>query len=423
MVSDTSIPHLQSLTFDVMMKLIDRHSIFAITDEKGIITHANNEFIILSKYSREELIGNNHNIIKSDEHSEEFFSNMWSAISSGETWNGEIKNKAKDGSFYWLKTTISPMYNEQDKIIAYVSLRTDITEQKQQTEQSCKDKEEIQKQHDKLEDDHEKLEKQHSIIEEQNKRLKIKREKLEKQHELIEEQKELLEIKNLKLEAELLEKQKKSIQNERLLSIGLLASRMSHDIRNPLSIIRMSLENLKFTNKLDSQNINQFEKIERATQRMAHQIDNVLDYVKEQNPRKQKVSFSKIIRDVKDMVVIPRKVKLVVSENDIVLNVDEKLFSTALMNLIHNSIHAMNNQGTIIIAVVDIEDKIIIEVEDSGIGIPKEHLKNIFEPLYTTKQQGTGLGLSSVKSIIESHCGTISVTSTPTMFTITLPKN
>ena len=93
-------PHLQSLTFDVMMKLIDRHAIFAITDEKGIITHANSEFIRLSKYPREELIGNNHNIIKSDEHSEEFFSNMWSTISSGETWNGEIKNKAKDGSFY-----------------------------------------------------------------------------------------------------------------------------------------------------------------------------------------------------------------------------------------------------------------------------------------------------------------------------------
>ena len=197
---------------------------------------------------------------------------------------------------------------------------------------------------------------------------------------------------------------------------------MSHDMRNPLSIINISLENLKFIHKLDFQNIHQFEKIERATARITHQIDNVLGYVKEQNPRIQKVSFSEIIRDVKDLTIIPRKVKLIVSKNDVKLIVDKRLFSTALINLIHNSIYAMDGQGTIIIRIDDVDDKIILEIEDSGIGIHKDDLKNIFEPLFTTKQQGTGLGLSSVKSIVDVHGGTISVTSPPTIFTITLPK-
>jgi len=163
------VPNIQSLTFDVLMKLIDEHSIFAITDEKGVITHANNEFLRLSQYSREELIGNTHNILKSDEHSNDFFSELWQKITNGETWKGEIKNKAKDGSHYWLKTTIRPMYNTRREIIAYVSLRTDITEQKIAAEIAIKDEKEI----------------------------KIQNEKLRKQDEL-------LQTKNLKLETELL---------------------------------------------------------------------------------------------------------------------------------------------------------------------------------------------------------------------------
>ncbi len=247
------MPNIQSLTFEVLMRLIDEHSIFAITDEKGTITHANSEFLKLSQYTREELIGNSHNILRSDEHSDEFFSKLWQTIMSGETWKGEIKNKAKDGSHYWLKTTIRAMYNNKQEIIAYVSLRTDITDQKMKAQQAIDDKEEIKKQNEKLQ-----------------------------------KQDELLQTRNLKLETELLQQQQELLKNERLTSIGLLASRMSHDMRNPLSIIRVSLENIKMKDKLNFKNIHQYEKIERATYRMIHQIDNVLDYVKDQHPKKQK---------------------------------------------------------------------------------------------------------------------------------------
>jgi len=382
------VPNIQSLTFDVLMKLIDEHSIFAITDEKGVITHANNEFLRLSQYSREELIGNTHNILKSDEHSNDFFSELWQKITNGETWKGEIKNKAKDGSHYWLKTTIRPMYNTRREIIAYVSLRTDITEQKIAAEIAIKDEKEI----------------------------KIQNEKLRKQDEL-------LQTKNLKLETELLEQQEELLKNERLTSIGLLASRMSHDMRNPLSIIRVSIENIKMINELNFKNIHQFEKIERATQRMTHQIDNVLDYVKDQYPKKDKIKFSKILTDAIDLTNIPRKVDLIRPKNDCEIVGDKRLFSTAMINLIYNAIQAINGIGTIEITINEIESITVIQIKDSGKGIPKENIEKIFDPLFTTKQSGTGLGLSSVKSIIEAHGGNILVTSPPTIFTITIPKN
>ena len=382
------VPNIQSLTFDVLMKLIDEHSIFAITDEKGVITHANNEFLRLSQYSREELIGNTHNILKSDEHSNDFFSELWQKITNGETWKGEIKNKAKDGSHYWLKTTIRPMYNTRREIIAYVSLRTDITEQKIAAEIAIKDEKEI----------------------------KIQNEKLRKQDEL-------LQTKNLKLETELLEQQEELLKNERLTSIGLLASRMSHDMRNPLSIIRVSIENIKMINELNFKNIHQFEKIERATQRMTHQIDNVLDYVKDQYPKKDKIKFSKILTDAIDLTNIPRKVDLIRPKKDYEIVADKRLFSTAMINLIYNAIQAINGIGTIEITINEIESITVIQIKDSGKGIPKENIEKIFDPLFTTKQSGTGLGLSSVKSIIEAHGGKIMVTSPPTIFTITIPKN
>lgn len=109
---------------------IDHSSIIAITDRRGRILSVNDTFCRISKYSREELIGKNHTILKSGFHSEKFFKNMWQTIASGKVWKGEVKNKAKDGSFYWVKTVIFPIKDKNGQPYKYISIRTDITEGK-----------------------------------------------------------------------------------------------------------------------------------------------------------------------------------------------------------------------------------------------------------------------------------------------------
>jgi len=227
---------------------------------------------------------------------------------------------------------------------------------------------------------------------------------------------------NKKLQKEIQFKNQELIKSERLSAIGELGSRLAHDLRNPLAIIQTSLENIKIIYGESDIQVKQFDKIQHAIFRMTHQIDDVLDFVRTDNLTLNNAKMSDVIANALDSLYIPNNLTLKLPKNDVTINCDSEKISVVFINLILNAIQSIDGKGTIKITVEENKNKILIKVQDSGKGISKEDINKIFEPLFTTKMKGTGLGLSSAKSIIELHRGTISVTSPPTIFTITIPK-
>lgn len=116
--------------FSHLKSAIDEAAIVAITDSHGVITYVNKKFCAISKYSENELIGRTHSLINSQYHPKDFFADMWRTISSGKVWEGEIRNRAKDGTHYWVHTSIVPFMGDNGKPAKYVSVRYEITERK-----------------------------------------------------------------------------------------------------------------------------------------------------------------------------------------------------------------------------------------------------------------------------------------------------
>lgn len=224
----------------------------------------------------------------------------------------------------------------------------------------------------------------------------------------------------------ILETQSDLIKKEKLSMIGELTARISHDLRNPLSVIKLTIQSIemRIDKKLDPKLDEYLPLISDAVSRIDHQINQVLGFVRTIPLNIKLVLMSKILNDSIKNMNIPNNVSIKLPENDLSLMVDKIQMSVAFSNILTNAIDAIGeNEGKITIRIRNEKDLAIVEFEDSGDGISKENTSRIFEPLFTTKQQGTGLGLSSVRAIIESHGGTISVKSPPTVFRISLPLN
>ena len=298
---------------------------------------------------------------------------MWKTISSGKVWEGEIKNKAKDNSFFWVKTVII-LITGDGGIKNYVAIRTDITKEK-----------EIQERLLKMEDD-------------------------------------LLQ-QNVTLLSEVEKKSSDLVKSERLATIGTMASRIAHDLKNPLTIIQTYAEMLspEILAKLESTDKEKWFGLQNSVFDMKRIIEDVLDFARTTEIKKKKSSFMVILCLAMNHVKSGYDIQINLPEDDISLKCDARKIEGVLSNLINNAVQAIDGHGEVDVEISSDSENMTIQIKDSGLGIPEKDLEKVFEPMFTTKKTGTGLGLVICKSIVEQHGGTISASNKPTTFTVVLP--
>jgi PAS domain S-box-containing protein len=333
---------------------LDQSSIVAFTDARGIITSVNDKFCEISKYDRSELIGKTHSILNSGFHSKEYFKEFWKTIRSGSVWKGEIRNKAKDGTFYWVDTTIVPFLDEQGKPYQYLAIRNDITERK------------------------------HS--------------------------------------EEILHRQ------DKLAAVGQLAAGVAHEIRNPLTSMKGYTEFLQ----LDEEDPERLEFLNIILDEIERVNTIVEDFMVLAKPKAVELEDKNVVAVIKNVLTLfeiearKRNVQLQLDSNDEIIQIecDENRLKQVFLNFIKNGIEAMPNGGDLFVRTTIQDQNVLISIQDTGVGIPEEKLKKLGEPFYTTKKTGTGLGLMVSFKIIESHNGKVYVESEPnkgTTFNIVLP--
>jgi PAS domain S-box-containing protein len=343
---------------------LDESAIVAITDQKGIITHVNDNFCKISKYSREELLGQDHRIINSGYHSKEFIRNLWVTIANGKTWRGELRNQAKDGTYYWVDTTIVPFLNEKGKPHQYLSIRSDITKRKLAEEQIIRINQELEK--------------------------KITERTLELT-EALEREREVSDMKS------------------RFVSIA------SHEFRTPLSAILSSASLIDHYKEQEQGEKRQkhLDRIRSSVKNLTDILDDFLSLDKlEQNKvqiNNSRFDLSKFIQDsIEEVGGMARKKNLSIQlkyDGDKEICQDKKILRSILLNLLSNAVKYSYEGGKIMVDASVKNKKAFVSVKDFGIGIPADAQKDLFTKFFRARNavniQGTGLGLNIVKRYVE----------------------
>ena len=389
---------------------IEKSNIISKTDTDGIITFVNDEFCKISGYSKDELLGKNHNIVRHPDVPSSKFKLLWDTINAKEIYKGTVKNLAKDGSTFYVNTTVIPILDENGGIEEFIAIRYDVTKE-------VFYKHSLQKKEKELEELNASLERR---VEEKTKELK-----------------ELNETLELRVQDEISkneEKQRVMFWQSRLASLGEMLANIAHQWRQPLTELNLTIFTLKKSalNGNDEEVITYYDESKHIIKNMSQTIDDFTNFFR---PDKVKHHF-KVSESINEALSILDKViksEMINIKTDLkdsqVLGVANEL-TQVIINLIKNSKEAYV-QNSILIREIAINSKeengfVIIELVDNAGGISKENLEKIFEPYFTTKHKssGTGLGLFMSKMICEQGLnGYLDVKSkkSSTTFSIKIP--
>jgi hypothetical protein len=340
---------------------LDEHAIVAITDPQGKITYVNDKFCAISKYTREELLGQDHRIINSGHHPKEFIRDLWATIGRGRVWHGEIQNRAKDGSYYWVDTTIVPFLNDQGKPRQYVAIRADITERKRAEEAVRKLNAELEQR--------------------------------------VAERTAELETANREMEA--------------------FSYSVSHDLRAPLRGIDGFARILQedYSGKLDAEGRRLLGIVCSEAHRMGRLIDNLLDFSRlgRQQMAATTIDMHSLARDVFEELTRMEQGptphlqlgRLPPARGD------RAMVRQVFFNLLGNAIKFTSRVAAARIEVSgSISDGMAAyQVRDNGAGFDeqfKDKLFRVFQRLHAENEyEGTGVGLALVQRIVHRHGGRV----------------
>ena len=389
---------------------IEKSNIVSRTDVKGIITFVNDEFCKISGYSKEELIGANHNIVRHPDVPASKFKLLWKTILNKQTFKATVKNKAKNGSTFYVNTTVTPILDEDDNIVEFIAIRYDVTKEVLLKEELFKKDTQLQELNKTLE-----------------MRVKVKTKELKELNRTLERRVQEEISKNE-------EKQRVMFWQSRHASLGQMLANIAHQWRQPLTELSLTMFGIKKAaiNKDENALMIFYDESKKIIRNMSSTIDDFTNFFK---PDKEKHYFD-ISESINESLQILDKIikKEMISiktdyENIEVLGISNEL-TQVIINLIQNSKDAFIH-NSILIREINIttkkeKDFAIIRLQDNAGGIKEKNIEKIFEPYFTTKHtsQGTGLGLFMSRMICEQGLhGSIDVKSVKntTTFIIKIP--